>query len=223
MERFDLTNNTALIMVDVQNDFCPGGSLAVSQGDLVVAPLNALARQVRANQARGANQLVIATRDWHPEKCEHFKQWPVHCVANTPGAEFHLALDVDGVHILSKGNDVVGDAYSPFEGTMDETGETLDEFLKRHGITTVLIGGLALDYCVKAAAIDAAQLGYATHLMQDATKMVDSANYEEVLQQTARAGVVYCGSGYALNAITLGQKIVDDYFADEDDDWGVYV
>src|SRR5690606_28674135 len=119
-------------------------------------------------QRKGGNLLVIATRDRHPAVCEHFSKWPPHCVDGTPGAEFHKALDLDGAHILTKGFDVIGDAYSPFEGTMDETGETLDEFLKRHGITTVIIGGLALDYCVKAAAIDAAKRGYNVILLLDA-------------------------------------------------------
>jgi len=156
----------ALIVVDVQNDFCPGGTLAVANGDEVVAPLNKLIAEFLE---RG--EPVFKSRDWHPAATKHFAAyggtWPPHCVQNTKGAEFHPGL-LDDIHIriVSKG---LGDTdcYSAF----DET--DLDLQLRRLGIEELWIGGLATDYCVKSTVIDALQKGYKVKALNDAMRAVD--------------------------------------------------
>ncbi len=156
----------ALIVVDVQNDFCPGGSLAVSHGDEVVEPLN---RLIEEFLTRG--EPVFKTRDWHPSVTKHFAQfggtWPVHCVQNTQGAEFHPDL-LDDIHIrtVSKG---LGDkdCYSGF----DETDLALQ--LQRLGINELWIGGLATDYCVKNTVLDALKQGLAVKVPREAVRAVD--------------------------------------------------
>jgi len=156
----------ALIVVDVQNDFCPGGTLAVANGDDVVPPLNKLIAEFLE---RG--EPVFKSRDWHPAATKHFAAyggtWPPHCVQNTKGAEFHPGL-LDDIHIriVSKG---LGDTdcYSAF----DET--DLDLQLRRLGIEELWIGGLATDYCVKSTVIDALQKGYKVKALKDAMRAVD--------------------------------------------------
>jgi nicotinamidase/pyrazinamidase len=156
----------ALIVVDVQNDFCPGGTLAVAHGDEVVAPLNKLIEEFLE---RG--EPVFKSRDWHPEKTKHFTAyggtWPVHCVQNTKGAEFHPQL-IDDLHIrvVSKG---LGDTdcYSAF----DETDLALQ--LHRLGVEEVWIGGLATDYCVKSTVIDALKEGFKVRALKDAMRAVE--------------------------------------------------
>jgi nicotinamidase/pyrazinamidase len=156
----------ALIVVDVQNDFCPGGLLAVPNGDEVIAPLNEL-----INEFLAADEPVFKTRDWHPPRTKHFAAyggtWPVHCVQQTPGAEFHPALAADPrIHIVSKG---LGDkdCYSGFDGT-----DLADE-LKRLGVTEVWVGGLATDYCVKNTVLDALKNGFAVKAIKDAMRPVE--------------------------------------------------
>ena len=156
----------ALIVVDVQNDFCPGGSLAVAEGDRVVAPLNELIDQFLA-----AGEPVYETRDWHPAKTKHFTAyggtWPVHCVQGTPGAEFHPQLSRDQrIKIISKG---LGDTdcYSAF----DET--DLAARLKQQGVQEVWVGGLATDYCVKNTVLDALKQGFEVKAIENAMRPVD--------------------------------------------------
>ena len=139
----------ALIVVDVQNDFCPGGSLAVAHGDEVVAPLNKLMKEFLD---RG--EPVYKTRDWHPPKTKHFAAyggtWPVHCVQNTPGAEFHPdLLDDPRIGVISKGIDESADGYSGFDGTQ------LAQILRDEGVEEVWVGGFATDYCVKETVLGA--------------------------------------------------------------------
>lgn len=156
----------ALIMIDVQNDFCPGGSLAVTHGDEVVGPLNELAREFLA---RG--EPVFKTRDWHKPDTKHFADyggtWPVHCVQNTKGAEFHPDL-IDDIHIrvisTGLGDD---DGYSAFYGT------DLALQLQRLGIEEVWVGGLATDYCVKHTVLDALKEGFRVKALEDAMRAVD--------------------------------------------------
>jgi nicotinamidase/pyrazinamidase len=156
----------ALIVVDVQNDFCPGGALAVTHGDEVVAPLNRLMEEFLA---RG--EPVFKSRDWHPPTTKHFAAyggtWPVHCVQETNGAEFHPDL-LDDIHIrvVSKG---LGDTdcYSAF----DETDLALQ--LERLGVEEVWVGGLATDYCVKSTVLDALQQGFKVKAIKDAMRAVD--------------------------------------------------
>jgi nicotinamidase/pyrazinamidase len=153
---------TALIAVDVQNDFLPGGSLGVPGGDRVIAPLL---------RAAAAADLVVATRDWHPAgHCSFVERggpWPIHCIAGSRGAA--LVADVDRVAdaIVSKGTDPDVDAYSGFDGTR------LAELLRAHGVDTVLVGGLATDYCVRATALDALQSGFRTVILASAVAAVD--------------------------------------------------
>ncbi len=156
----------ALIIVDVQNDFCPGGTLAVEHGDEVVAPLNKLIDEFLAQGAP-----VYKTRDWHPPTTKHFTKyggtWPIHCVQNTKGAEFHPELKDDPrIQIISKG---LGDTdcYSGF----DET--DLAEQLRRQGVKEVLIGGLATDYCVKNTVLDAIKKGFQVKAIEDAMRPVE--------------------------------------------------
>lgn len=156
----------ALIVVDVQNDFCPGGALAVAYGDEVVAPLNKLITEFLE---RG--EPVFKSRDWHPAKTKHFQKyggtWPVHCVQNTKGAEFHPDL-VDDIHIriISKG---LGDedCYSAFDGT------DLALQLRRLGVSEVWVGGLATDYCVRNTVLDAVKEGFTVKALENAMRPVE--------------------------------------------------
>ena len=156
----------ALIVVDVQNDFCPGGTLAVPHGDEVIAPLN---RLIDEFLERGAP--VYKSRDWHPATTKHFAAyggtWPVHCVQNTHGAEFHPALrDDPRISVVSKG---LGDTdcYSAF----DET--DLATQLQKQGVEEVVVGGLATDYCVKNTVLDALKHGFKVKAIENAMRAVD--------------------------------------------------
>jgi len=160
-------NRKALIVVDVQKDFCPGGSLAVAQGDEVVAPLNELAKEFLA---RG--EPVFKTRDWHPERTKHFAAyggtWPIHCVQGTPGAEFHADLiDDPRITIISKGTTESADGYSGFDGT------DLARLLREKGVAEVWVGGLATDYCVKHTVLDARREGFEVKALADAMRAVN--------------------------------------------------
>jgi len=166
---------TALLVVDVQNDFAdPGGSLAVAGGADVVAPLNA---EIEAAKRAGA--LVVYTQDWHPAHTPHFAQdggiWPVHCVHDTWGAAFHPDLTVDG-EIVHKGVDGA-DGYSAFSVRDPESGETspttLEALLRERGIRRLVIGGLATDYCVVETVLDARLLGFEVTVLRNAVRAVD--------------------------------------------------
>jgi nicotinamidase/pyrazinamidase len=153
----------ALIVVDVQNDFCPGGALAVADGDAVVAPINALAHEV---------PFVVATRDWHPPDhgsfAAHGGPWPVHCVYDTPGAALHADLDTSRIDVvIDKGQDSDREGYSGFEET------ELERVLREHDVETVHVAGLALDYCVKATALDARAAGFDVIVHRGATRAVE--------------------------------------------------
>ena len=157
----------ALIVVDVQNDFCPGGSLAVAHGDEVVAPLNNLIKEFLDRR-----EPVYKTRDWHPAQTKHFAvyggTWPVHCVQGTQGAAFHPDLSDDPrVTIISKGIDESADGYSGFDGT------NLADLLREEGVKEVWVGGLATDYCVKHTVLDALKAGFETKALADAMRAVN--------------------------------------------------
>jgi nicotinamidase/pyrazinamidase len=181
----------ALLIVDVQNDFCPGGTLGVEGGDEVVAPLNRLAQEFLE---RG--DMVIKSRDWHPANTKHFADyggtWPVHCVQETGGAEFHPDLvDDPRIIIISKGTGDE-DSYSAFDGT------DLAERLRAQGIEEVWVGGLATDYCVKQTALDALREGFQVKAIADAMRAVnlqpgdDARAIEEMRARGAE--IVYGGS-----------------------------
>jgi nicotinamidase/pyrazinamidase len=147
----------ALIIVDVQNDFCEGGSLAVEGGADV-------ARRIDATTT-AAYDVVVATQDFHVDPGEHFEEWPVHCLAGTAGADFHPDLDTTPVRaVFRKGRDRA--AYSGFEGATGD-GTSLDDYLHEHGVTEVDVVGLATDHCVRATALDAAGAGYTTRVLLD--------------------------------------------------------
>ena len=159
-------SNQALIVVDVQNDFCPGGALAVPHGDDVVEPLNKL-----IDEFLERGEPVYKSRDWHPPTTKHFEKyggtWPVHCVQNTKGAEFHPALrDDPRIIVVSKG---LGDTdcYSAF----DET--DLAAKLREQGVKEVVVGGLTTDYCVKSTVLDALKNGFKVKAVTDAMQAVD--------------------------------------------------
>ena len=146
-----MNNKKALIVVDLNNDFMPGGALAVNGADAVIEGINQLA-------ASGSYAYVIATQDWHPADHSSFKTWPAHCVAGTPGAELHPLFNMANVHaLIRKGFDREVDSYSGF---YNEHGETngLAEMINARGIGEVDVVGVATDYCVKATAIEAATL-----------------------------------------------------------------
>ncbi len=157
----------ALLIVDVQNDFLPGGALAVPEGDAVIAPLN---RMIDRFRARGLP--VIATRDWHPANhCSFTSQggpWPPHCVADTPGAAFAPALRLpDDAVIISKATNPDADAYSGFQGT------DLAAKLRELGVGRLFVGGLATDYCVLHTVLDALEAGFDVTLLRDAVRAVN--------------------------------------------------
>jgi nicotinamidase/pyrazinamidase len=171
----------ALIVVDVQNDFCSGGSLPVPDGDQVIPSLNALLRR--------ANCFIAATRDWHPEDhCSFTAQggpWPVHCVADTWGADFHPALDRSRLQlIVSTATAPDQEAYSGFQGT------SLAEILRDRGVERVLVGGLATDYCVKATALDARREGFEVIILEDAIRGVEvnPGDSDRALDEMRQAG-----------------------------------
>jgi nicotinamidase/pyrazinamidase len=183
----------ALIVVDVQNDFCPGGSLAVANGDEVVAPLNELMKEFLD---RG--EPVFKTRDWHPPKAKHFAAyggiWPVHCVRNTPGAEFHPGLfDDPRITIISKGIDESADGYSGFDGT------NLAQILRDQEVKEVWVGGLATDYCVKHTVLDALQQGFEVKALTDAMRAVNlnSTDGEKAIEEMGNAGAEIVGTAVA--------------------------
>jgi nicotinamidase/pyrazinamidase len=171
----------ALIVVDVQNDFCPGGALPVPHGDQVVEPVNDLADRI---------PYVVATRDWHPlNHCSFAPQggpWPVHCVRDTAGAELHPGVRREQIDALvDKGQEPDLEGYSGFEQT------ELERLLREQGIDTVHVVGLALDYCVRATALDARREGWNVIVHRDATRAVEvrPGDGERAVEELRSAGV----------------------------------
>ena len=184
--------NSALVIIDVQNDFCPGGALAVEKGDGVIGPLNRLASIFAVAGGR-----VIATQDWHPAGHASFGLWPPHCVQGSGGADFHIALKLEPVNlILRKGFHKDLDSYSAFFENDRTTSTGLDGYLKALAIGTLVMGGLATDYCVLASAMDAVALGYRTIVLSDAVRGVNSpvGSVEKALKALEEAGVSFATS-----------------------------
>jgi nicotinamidase/pyrazinamidase len=194
----------SLIIVDVQNDFCPGGALPVPEGDRVVDCIN---------RVQPKFELVVATQDWHPADHGSFAAnhpghspgeqielaglpqilWPVHCVQDTPGAELHPKLDRARIaRVFHKGADPRVDSYSGFFDNGRRTSTGLGEYLKDHGVTDVYVCGLATDYCVKATALDAVALGFKTHLLEDGCRGVElrEGDVQRAVEEMRRQGVV---------------------------------
>lgn len=193
----------ALLIVDVQNDFCPGGALPVPEGDQVVPIVNRL-------QQRFA--LVVATQDWHPPNHGSFADchpgckvgqvvelaglpqvlWPVHCVQNTWGAAFHGQLDFARIaRVFQKGTDPQIDSYSGFFDNGHRKATGLGEYLKQRQVNAVYVCGLATDYCVKFTALDAVNLGFTTYVVEDACRGVElrPGDVAESLRQMRQRGV----------------------------------
>lgn len=194
----------ALILIDIQYDFMPGGALAVPEGDMIVTVANRLISEF---------DLVVATQDWHPENHQSFasqhneKQvgdlvdlegseqilWPDHCIQGTQGAELHAQLEVDGIHrVFYKGIDPKIDSYSGFYDNDLRQSTGLFEFLSEHGISEVVIMGLATDYCVKFTALDAVKLGLKTSVIQEGCRGVDlnPGDVWRAYEEMKMAGVV---------------------------------
>jgi len=193
----------ALILVDLQNDFCPGGPLGVPEGDQVIPPANAL---------QGCFDLVVATQDWHPANHGSFAVnhpgkrpgdvielagltqvlWPVHCVAGTPGAELHPALAPGRIaRVFRKGTDAAVDSYSGFFDNGHRRATALEEYLRLQGAGDLYLCGLATDYCVKYTALDAVALGFRVFLIEDACRGVDlhPGDVARAVDQMRAAGV----------------------------------
>lgn len=191
----------ALLVVDVQNDFCPpNGTLAVPRGNEVIEPLNKVIRLFERNY-----QPIFFSCCWHPIRTRHFRAyggtWPVHCVANTEGAKFHSELNMPkGSFIIQKGVDSDSDAYSPFEGYIYLADANLEEMLREFGVTNLYIGGLATDYCVKNAALDSVRNGHKTFLILDACRAVNLKPNDgfNAIQEMRKAGVIFTRSDELL-------------------------
>lgn len=185
----------ALVIVDLQNDFCPGGALAVPEGDRIVPTVNRYIDLFRA-----AGLPVFATRDWHPERTIHFTdlggKWPPHCIQGTRGAAFHpeLRLPHDAI-IITKGNRPNEDSYSGFEGK-DKNGRNFKETLAEAGVDHLYVCGLATDYCVKQTALDAIREDFRVTLLLDAVKGVDLSEGDseravnELIEKGATAAII---------------------------------
>jgi nicotinamidase/pyrazinamidase len=170
-----------LIVVDVQNDFCPGGALPVPDGDAVVEPINRLMEEI---------PFTVATRDWHPPDHHSFKEyggpWPVHCVRDSGGAALHPKLHTSQIDaMVDVGRDPADQGYSGFEHS------DLERLLRERDVDTVHIAGLALDYCVRATALDARRAGFDVILHRGATRAinVDPGDEERTLEELREAGV----------------------------------
>lgn len=162
----------ALLVVDIQNDFCPGGALGVPEGDKIVPKVNKYIRIFSKKKLP-----IFATRDWHPIRTKHFKDfggvWPVHCIHNSKGAAFHPKLKLSkGAILLYKGMDPEKDSYSAFHAE-DEKGMRFPNLLKILGIKEIYIAGMATDYCVKFSTHDALKQGFKVKILMDAIKGVN--------------------------------------------------
>ncbi len=184
--RIRLKPGDALLIVDVQNDFLPGGALPVPRGDEIIAPLNEYIRRFRQ-----AGLPVIATRDWHPpDHCSFRDQggpWPPHCVQGSEGARFAPNLELpERVLVVSKATEPDREAYSGFQGT------GLDRHLREMGVRRLFIGGLATDYCVKETVLDALRLGYQVYLLVDAIRAVnvEPGDGERAIVEMREAGAL---------------------------------
>ena len=179
----------ALLIIDVQNDFCPGGALPVTDGDKVVPALNRYIERFKK-----AGRPIFATRDWHPEKTRHFKAygglWPPHCIQGTKGAEFRPELRLPGdAVIVSAGMASDEEGYSGFEGR-DDRGSGLAQLLRRHGVERIFVGGLATDYCVKHTVLDGLKHGFTVVVLGDAVRGVNLQpdDSERAIAEMMRAG-----------------------------------
>jgi nicotinamidase/pyrazinamidase len=202
-----MTKTAALLIVDVQNDFCPGGALAVPDGDRVAPPLSLLAGYFAA-----AGLPVLASRDWHPPETKHFKDfggvWPPHCIQETPGAEFHKDLLLpEGTLVISKGSNPDSDAYSAFDGQSAD-GSYLGDTLATLQVDHLYVGGLATDYCVSASVLDARKLGFEVTVLTDAIAAVEvvAGDSAKALDLMKSAGVSFSTSAEVKQSLQFPQS-----------------
>jgi nicotinamidase/pyrazinamidase len=175
---------SALLIVDLQNDFCPGGALPTPHGNNVVSVINKLIDKF---------SLVIASRDWHPEKSNHFKIWPAHCIRNTPGANFPDKLNTNKLdEIFIKGTEAIDDGYSAFEAT----NKNLAEYLKENRVNKLYVTGLTAEYCVKFTVLDAIKKGFKTYVIKDAVEGIrlNEGDFEKAFEDMKEAGAVVLSS-----------------------------
>ncbi|MCL2721058.1 MAG: nicotinamidase [Treponema sp.] len=190
---------TLLLIIDVQNDFCTGGALAVSDGETVVSPLNALSG---AFSQKGG--MVAVTQDWHGDDHVSFGIWPKHCVKGTKGADFHPGLDLNPVtFIIRKGFRQELDSYSAFFENDSSTATGLEGCIKQTNIQTVIIGGLATDYCVLYSAMDSRRLGFHTIVVSDAVRGVNNpeGSVEKAIETMKNAGIEFRTSQEILSMV----------------------
>ena len=192
----------ALLVIDVQRDFCPGGALPVRAGDEVIPAINRVAEAFE-----GAGLPIFFTRDWHPKDHVSFRSqggaWPPHCVQGTAGAEFHPALRIPfGAVVISKGDDPEAEAYSGFQGT------DLKTRLEALGVKKVFLCGLATDYCVRESAIDARRAGFATEVIQDCISAVnvEPRDGEKAISAMCEEGARMTTSASVINELTSTQQ-----------------
>ena len=171
----------ALLIVDVQNDFCPGGALAAPGGDKIVPVINRLMEHF---------DIIVASRDWHPKESVHFSKWPVHCVENSFGAAFHPDLNTKNIQqVFLKGTGNRDDGYSAFEAT----NLNLEEYLKQRNVNDLYIVGLATEYCIKESALDAVRNGFFTSVIMEAIQGVHQheGDEEKALKEMELNGVKF--------------------------------
>ncbi|QDU32861.1 nicotinamidase/pyrazinamidase [Poriferisphaera corsica] len=206
----------AIILVDIQNDFCPGGSLAVPEGDLII-PI--------ANNLIPCFQHVIATKDWHPVDHQSFASqhpnqqigdlinlhglpqtlWPEHCIQGTAGSDFHPNLNTSAItHITHKGTDPTIDSYSAFFDNGKRKQTDLHEYLQSHNIKDLYILGLATDYCVKSTVLDALSLGYNTHVIGDGIRGVNLKpnDSQQAIQDMTKSGAICIKSSQLIQSFS---------------------
>ena len=197
--------DAALILVDIQNDFCPGGALAVREGDQIVPAINRLIPGF---------PLVISTQDWHPANHISFKArggpWPPHCVQGSRGAELHPGLETESIaHYFRKASLPDKDDYSEFAGK-DDRGRTLDQVLRSHGVKKLYVVGLATDYCVLETVLDGLRLGYEVYAVTDAMRAVNvnPEDGELALRKMSDSGAKLITSDEVLNLTGSTAKAV---------------
>jgi nicotinamidase/pyrazinamidase len=185
--------NAALLLVDVQKDFCPGGALPVPDGDRVIPALNAVIAKFYKHR-----RPIYASRDWHPPDTTHFREfggpWPPHCVAETPGAEIRSDLRLPKeTTVISKGQNRNDAGYSALEGLTPD-GRTLVDDLRRRDISELYVGGLATDYCVRATVLDLRRDGFAVRVVEDGIAGIDPEDTRRALDEMAEAGASFTTS-----------------------------
>ncbi|MFO7828356.1 MAG: nicotinamidase [Bacteroidales bacterium] len=175
----------ALLIVDVQNDFCPGGALAAPNGDEVVPVINQLMNKF---------SIIVASKDWHPKDSSHFEKWPLHCVQNTKGAEFHPELNRQKIQkVFLKGTSGKDDGYSAFEAT----NENLKKYLIDKKVDELYVVGLTTEYCIFDTATNAVKEGFETYVVEDAIRPVNvnEGDGDKALQKMKEAGIHLVESG----------------------------